>query len=229
MARPHLQLVEGRTTLWRLADDEFVTLGQHALPLPQNFELLLRLSQRVLPSGEPLTLGHALAVLELKFGPSSPLFDTHHGSFSFPLLLTIQREHRVSILLRCHDHRGVLYFPLYRITAGDPSLHERAHCHVPRANDLSLADVDEFVMALHSYLLEQAKLREAGLGASFYRAIPSDMILYGYDGVAFFEHRYGCWHDYQRMRQEFEFKLGPRRPRSDSDRVERFIDEVTEL
>ena len=229
MARPHLHLVKGRTSLWRLADDEFVTLGHHALPLSQNFELLLRLSLRSLPGGAPLTIGHALAVLELRFGPSSPLFDPHHGSFSFPLLVTSQREQRVSLLLRCHDHRGVLYFPLYRITAGDPSPYERSHCHVPRAVDLSLADVDEIVMLLHSYLLEQAKLRETRLAASFYRAIPSDMILYGYDGVTFFEHRYGRWNDYQRTRQELELKLGPRRPRSNSDRVERLIDEVTEL
>jgi hypothetical protein len=229
MARPHLHLVKGRTSLWRLADDEFVTLGHHALPLRQNFELLLRLSQRSLPGGVPLTLGHTLAVLELRFGPSSPLFDTHHGSFSFPLLVTSQRKQRVSLLLRCHDHRGVLYFPLYRVTAGDPSLHERAHCHVPRADDLSVADIDEFVMTFHSYLLEQATSRETGLAASFYRAIPSDLILYGYDGVTFFEHRYGRWHDYQRTRQELEFSLGPRRPRSNSDRIERLIDEVTEL
>jgi hypothetical protein len=229
MARPHLHLVKGRTSLWRLADDEFVTLGHHALPLRQNFELLLRLSQRSLPGGVPLTLGHALAVLELRFGPSSPLFDPQHGSFSFPLLITNQRKRRVSVLLRCHDYRGDLYFPLYRVTAGDPSLHERAHCHVPRADDLSQADIDEFIMTFHSYLLEQATFRETGLAASFYRAIPSDMILYGFDGVRFFEHRYGHWFDYERTRQELEFSLGPRRPRSNSDRVERLIDEVTEL
>ena len=44
MARPHLQLVEVRTTLWRLADDEFVTLGHHALPLRQNFELVIQVA-----------------------------------------------------------------------------------------------------------------------------------------------------------------------------------------
>ncbi|GEM_PF-2991932 len=226
MARPHLQLAQGRWWLWRLADDEFVSLGHHALPLRQNFDLLLRLQQRPLRASAPLTLAHSLAVLELRFGPSSPLFDAQTGSFSFPLLLTIQREQRISFLLRCHDHRGMLYFPLYRVTSGDPSVHERSRCHAPP--DFSVAELDEFVMVFHSYLLDEARLRESGLVPTFYRSIRSDLLLYGYDGTAFFERRYGCWNDYQQARQELEAALGPRRQRSDSNRVERFIDEVVQ-
>lgn len=227
MGRPHLQLAEGRWCLWRLADDEFVALGHHALPLQQNYELLLRLHQRTLRNGSRLTLGHSLAALELRFGPSSPLFDAHHGSFSFPLLITTERQRRISLLLRCHDHRGMVYFPLYYVTTGDPSPSERARCHVPNDGDLSLADADEFVMLFHSYLLEQAAQREAGLVASFYRAIPSDLTVYGHDNGTFFERRYACWGDYQNAHQELEARLGHRRIRSSSDRVEHLIDEVT--
>jgi hypothetical protein len=157
------------------------------------------------------------------------VFDAHHGSFSFPLLLTTERERRISLLLRCHDHRGTLYLPLYRITSGDPSEHERARLHEPEDADLSRSDTDEFMMLFHSYVLELAAWRETGLVARFFRAIPSDLTLYGHDGAAFFECRYGRWGDFEAARQALEAQLGTRRPRTTSNRVERFIDEVTRV
>jgi hypothetical protein len=229
MARPHLHLGEGRWRVWRLGDDEFVCLGHHALPLSQNFELLLRLQQRPLGSGAPMTLAHVLTVLELRFGPSSPVFDAHHGSFSFPLLLTTERKRRISLLSRVHDHRGVLYFPMYRITTGDPSEAERANYHELSDAELTRSDVDQLVMLLHSYLLEQAALRETGLTACFLRSIPSDFTLYGYDGAAFFERRYSRWEEFALSREGLEKRLGIRRARSTSNRVERLIDEITRV
>lgn len=227
MARPQLQLAEGQWCIWRLSDDEFLTLAHHSLPLRQNFDLLLRLSQRLLPKGEPLTLAHALAVLELRFGPSSPLFDAHRGSLSFPLLITLQRERRVSLLLRCHDHRGMLYFPLYRVATGDPSPRERSYCHEPETQELAFAEIDDFTMKFHSYLLEQAALRPIHLTPAFYRSIPSDLIVYGYDGTQFFERRHRHWNEFLKAQQLLEASLGSCHARSSSDRVEQFIDEIT--
>jgi hypothetical protein len=219
-----LQLANGRWCLWRLADDEFVTLAHHSLPMRQNFDLLLRLNQRMLPDREPLTLAHILAVLESKFGPSSPLFDAHRGSLSFPLLVTLQRERRISLLLRCHDHRGMLHFPLYRVTTGDPG---REQYQDPDPRDLSPANIDEFTMFFHSYLLELAGLREVRLVAPFYRSIPSELLLYGYDGKQFFERRYRYWSEFQQARQALQSNLGSRHARSTPARVEQFIDELT--
>lgn len=229
MARPHMHLAGGQWCLWRLADDEFVSLGHHALPLLQNYELLLRLGPRLFRDGTTLTLGHALTVLERRFGPSSPLFDNYRGSFSFPLLLTIERQQRLSYLLRCHDHRGMLHFPFYRVTPGDPSVEERSRCHAPVPEEFSQEEMDEFITEFYRFLFEQGYLLETGLVAPFYRAIESDIILYGYDGNKFFQQMHDSWNEYVRARQELEQKCGVRRPRSTSDRVERIIDRVTEL
>lgn len=228
MARPHMQLSGGQWHLWRLGDDEFVSLGHHALPLAQNYELLLRLSSQTTPDGVPLSLGHLLAGLERRFGPSSPLFDNFRGSFSFPLLVTIEREQRTSLLLRCHDYRGMLHFPLYLVAAGDPSVEERSRCHVPESQGLLQIDLDDLITHFHAYLVEQAIELETGLVAPFFRAIQNDLLLYGYDNGAFFERKCTSWHDYEQARQELEYRLGQRRARSSSDRVERIIDRVTE-
>ncbi|HEY5957921.1 MAG TPA: hypothetical protein VIV60_15265, partial [Polyangiaceae bacterium] len=181
-----------------------------------------------LPGGEAFSLGHWLTSLERHFGPSSPLFDAFHGSFSFPLLLTFEREQRISCLLRCHDHRGGFHMPLYRVVPGDPSVEERSHCHPAAAGELAEDELDAFVVAFYQRLRGTAMTLKHSLVSPFYRAIPSDIILYAYDGVQFFERGYDHLEDYELARQRFEEQLGHRRARSSSNRVERMIDRVTE-
>lgn len=227
MARPHIELNDGYWHLFRLTNDEFTTLSQHALPILQNFELIEQLERRH-GLDRCLSLGQALTVLERKFGPSSPLFDGYRGSFSFPLLVTMTRERRISYLLRCHDHRGTIHFPMYRIVSGDPSAAERSRVHAPIEAEFSKDEMDEFVRSLHGYLMGYASLLETELVAAFYRAIRSDLILYGYTGSAFFEYRCAEIATFERRRDELDVQLGLHRGRSASNRVERLIDCVTE-
>lgn len=221
MARPRIQLKDGQWNLWRLADDEFVTLGHHALPMLQNFDLLTQLGS--------LRLGQALTVLERSYGPSSPLYDHYRGSFSFPLLLTFEREQRISYLLRCHDYRGVLHFPLYRVEKGEPSIEERSRCHTPLATNCLPPETDEFITDFYNDLMAQAVRLDSDLVTPFFRAIQSDIILYGHDGSQFFEKTYENWTKFEQARADCEARLGPRRPRSGSDRVESLIDRVTAM
>lgn len=228
MGRPHIELSGGRWHLFRLTDDEFSTLGQHALPIQQNFELLDELHRRRTLNDKPLLLGQALTVLERKFGPSSPLFDGYRGSFSFPLLVIIMRRQRISYLLRCHDHRGTIHFPMYRVVPGDPSATERARIHQPVEAEFSKEEMDEFVRGLYGYLTAYASLAGSDLMATFYRAVRSDLILYGYTGTAFFEQQCTDVGSFERQRTALDGRLGLRRGRSPSTRVERLIDRVTE-
>lgn|SRR5512145_599516 len=226
MTRPHVELSGGRWHLWRLADEEFANLGQHALPIEQNFALLAELHQQRAFTRVHLSLGIALTVMELKFGPSSTLFDNYRGSFSFPLLLTIQRQRRISYLVRCHDHRGVLYFPMYRIVPGDPSLEERSRPHAPIAGEFSRHEMDEFVRCLHGYLHGYGSSLGADAVTPFYRAVWSDLILYGHHGASFFERTCTRLSEFERLCGELDAEFGPRRRRSLSNRVETMIDRV---
>lgn len=228
MARPLLRLDGGRYNLWRLSDQEFQSLGQHALPIIQNFELLQQLGMRCSAKGEQLTLGHALVMLESWFGSSSSWYDGHRGSFAFPLLLTFERERRVSYLLRCHDHRRTLYFPLYRVVSGDPSPTERAQCHAPSPQEFSQLEMDDFIASLYGELLNAADHLSEGLVSPFYRAVNSDTFLYGYANGRFFEHSCNGFEQFSAERQRLEQRLGVRRPRTASNRVERMIDRLVE-
>lgn len=228
MARPLLRLNGGQYNLWRLSDQEFQSLGQHALPIIQNFELLQHLGLRCSPRGEPLSLGGALVVLERWFGVSSGWYDGYRGSFAFPLLLTFERKRRVSYLLRCHDHRRTLYFPLYRIVSGDPSPAERATCHAPDPDEFSQSQMDDFTAILYDRLLEAVDELSHALVSPFCRAINSDPCLYGYEAGRFFEHSYDSFDRYRAERQRLEQRLGVHRPRTTSNRVERMIDRLIE-
>ncbi len=229
MARPHIELGEGQWHLWRLADDEFMSLAQHALPIDQNFTLLRVLRLRALDANVDSILGRTLTVLERELGPSSSRFDSFSASFSFPVLITFERQPRVSYLLRCHDHRGDLYFPMYRIVPGDPTVAERSVSHPPVASEFSGADMDELVVELHDFILNSSRGPLSDLVAAFYRAIPSDLTLYGHDGHDFFEHSYETAAAFEHARHALDARLRLRRRRSSSNRVERFIEQVTEL
>jgi hypothetical protein len=229
MARPHLRLKDGQWNLWRLSDEEFTSLAQHALPIAQNYSLILRLTQRQSANGNRLTLGQAVVVLERRFGQGSSWYDSFRGSFCFPLLLTFERERRISYLLRLHDYRGTLYFPLYRVVKGDPSSVERARFHAPCSSEFSQAEMNDFTSCLYDYVLGVSDTLDDSLVAPFYRAVESDAILYGYDNGRFFEQSCDNFDEFCAGRAQYEQRLGPGRSRSSSDRVEKLIDRLVEL
>jgi hypothetical protein len=229
MARPHIRLGEGRWNLWRLSDDEFRSLGEHALPIVQNFELLAKWDELEASSEDPPFLPLAFVALERTFGPSSLRFDAYRSSFSFPLLLTFARQRRCSYLLRCHDHRGIVYYPLYRVVSYDPTPEERSFYHVPANEEFARAEMDEFVTCLRNHLLDFGRTLTTALVAPFYRAIRSDALLHGFDGTQFFEQTFPSALEFDRAREELDARLDLVRHHGSSNRVERFIDWVTEV
>lgn len=229
MARPHTELGGGQWKLWRLTDDEFVSLGHHALPVTQHFELLERLQRGTNHPGGPLQLGQALTALERKLGPSSPLFDSFRGSFSFPLLITFERGQRFSYVARCHDYRGLIHLPLYRVVSGEPTEQERAGCHPPIDGEFSREEIDRLTCELFARLRTVADAIDQLLPVPFCKAIQSDVILYGFDGVRYFEVHCDSWHEFETARDALVLRFGLRRRAKATDRVDRLIDRVTDL
>lgn len=228
MARPRIQLDNGRWNLWRLTDDEFVSLGHHALPVVQNHALLARLQGGPLGDHEPLWLGQTLVAMERRFGPSSPTFDDYRGSYSFPLLLTFDRGRRCSYLLRFHDYRGMIHIPFYRVVTGDPSERERSSYHPPIAEEFSQQEMDDLTETLCVDLKRTALGLKDELLSGFYRSVPSDVLLYGFDGTRFFEFSCASWQHFEDARLDLEMQFGAGRRRTASDRVEHVIDRVTQ-
>jgi len=118
MNRKHIDIkwIEIQFHLWRLTDEEYRQLRSSSLPIKDDgFSLLeLMLYERYKPNR--LTLPKAFLTLEHLFGKTSNFFDDWKGSFSFPLLLLVQKplEH-FFYLMKIYDHRGSLCYPLYRI------------------------------------------------------------------------------------------------------------------
>jgi hypothetical protein len=226
MARPTWVFNDGEFRLFRLSDQEFQSLSQHALPIVQNFDLLGQLPLRCSPKGDFLTLGHARVGLERRFGSSSTWYDSYRGSFAFPLLLTFEGKKRKNYLLRCHDYRSILYFPLYRIVSGDPSPAERARYHPPDHAEFPRAEMDDLVATVYGELLTFVDALNVNLVAPFFHAVQSDSLLYGYENGRFFEKTYHTYEEFRKERERLEEHVGPRRPRSSSNRVEEMIARV---
>jgi hypothetical protein len=102
--------------LYRLSDKEYSQLRDHSFPIRIEALFLLKLALTRSNSSEELTLPKALVILEHEFGASSIQLDRWKQTFSFPLLLAIEKPNGLFYyLLRITDYRGGIEFDLFRI------------------------------------------------------------------------------------------------------------------
>lgn len=109
--RHHQALHQNETKFhfWRLTEDEFRRLRQSSVPIKMDGMFLLQMMLPEHRNPYRLTLPKALLILERLFGKSSDWFDDWKGSFSFPLLLKVQKPvDAFFYLLRIEDFRGSL-------------------------------------------------------------------------------------------------------------------------
>lgn len=116
--RKHINLKRRETKfhLWRITEEEYRDLRGNSLPIKEDGFFLIELSLSERHNPDRLTLPKAFLTLEYLFGKTSDFFDDWKGSFTFPLLLLVQKSKaQFFYMLRIYDHRGTIYYPLYRI------------------------------------------------------------------------------------------------------------------
>jgi hypothetical protein len=187
-ARRHLRLFHGRWHLWRVSDQDYATLRRHALPIAEDHRLIVALNLQV-PDEERLQLGKTVVALEDVFGPSSPGFDPWKGSFLFPLLLTLGDGRDKGYLIHCHDHKGIVYCPLYRLVDAEPESSELRSYHEPIEQEFSREEMGLMVTHFYCFLLAYGQSLDERPVEPFCRAVDAENLLYGCDGRQFFERR----------------------------------------
>jgi hypothetical protein len=211
MPRAHLRLKEGQWNLWRLTDEEFATHVHKSLRITQNYTVILRTGHRQLANGRRMSLGEAHIVLQRRFGETSLAYDGFRGSFCFPLLLTFEHAPRLTYLVRVHDHRGTIFFPLFRVIDREPTSAERARHHTSFAHEFSTSEIAAFTTCFFQYLLAGTETLSDSFVTPFYRAIESNRILYGCENGEFFEQSYADLPSFTEAREELEKRIGGHR------------------
>ncbi len=87
-----LQSNNTKYQLWRLDDSEYSKLRQNSLPIKDDYMFYIQLSLSERESKDKLNLAKSFIALTWLFGDSSDLYDDWKGSFSFPVLLVVQKK-----------------------------------------------------------------------------------------------------------------------------------------
>jgi hypothetical protein len=205
--RHSLDLDKGAYRLWRLSEDEYRRLRQSSLPIKIDSFIILKLVLSERDNPERLTLGKALTCLENLFGKSSEFLDTWKCSFTFPLLLQLNRQTgKFLYLLRIGDFRGMLDFSLHRfLVSGTDDLNIDAY-HDPVEHEFSRDEIDRLLCYIYSFL--------TGMGQTlkppkpFLKRVESQNLIYGYDGNDFFEDDFNSDTDFNAAINTFEQRFG---------------------
>ena len=205
--RYHLDLQRGEQQfcLWRLTDEEYKQLRSNSLPIKEDGLFLIQLMLFERHRLDRLTLPKAFVTLEHLFGSTSDLFDDWKGSFSFPLLLVVQKPAgQFFYLLQTYDLRGSLQFSLYRVLENGTAEYDINRIQEPFELEFSREEINEFISYFYGYLIGAAEIACMLLRQPFMNRIDSNHILYGYRNEVFFEEQIDSEEDYKAAIQAFE-------------------------
>jgi hypothetical protein len=141
--------------LWRLDDTEYIKLQKNSLQIADNSKIYRELYlYRDEPERNKLNLAQLLTSLEWLFGETSDLHDNWKGAFFFPILLiVIKKSGTFYYLMDIYDHRGWLYFRLYRIVEHDMNGHNNKRLQEAFNLEFSQQEINYFFSYFYGYLI----------------------------------------------------------------------------
>jgi hypothetical protein len=189
--------------LWRLTDEESRRLQLHSWLIKVDKIFLIWWQKKRWSDGQQLPLPKDLVVLEREFGFSSDVFDREKQSFSFPLLLSIEKEQqKLYYLLNITDIDAGLTFDLNKILIdGYQDKSYVRYFREPIAEEFSQTEIEYLILYLCEYLENQADilLPEAMKLEPFFRHIDRSQVIYGYWDGQFVEQYIENRDAYKRM------------------------------
>lgn len=200
-----LKYRETQFCIWRLTDEEYQQLRDNSLPIKEDSRFFLHLALSEHYNPERLTLPKAFLTLEHLFGKTSHQFDDWKGTFSFPLLLEVRKDAGCFFYLwRIYDHRGSLYFPLYRVLENGANGYNVNAYRDPFELEFSREEINQFISYFYGYLIGVSKWIYRFSTRTFLKKIDSENIIYGYKDGEFFERQFDSEEEYEKEIRLFE-------------------------
>lgn len=200
---------ENKIHFWRLSEDEFRQLRCNSVPTKTDGMFLLQIMLAERHNPNRLTLPKAFLILERLFDKSSTWFDDWKGSFSFPLLVKIQKPDSAFLyLLRIEDFRGSIEYRLYRVLEDGPNGMDIYAFKSPVESEFSNQEINEFIHLVHEFLTDATYFFVKQEFQPFFKRIDSNNILYGYQDSAFFEEQIDSEEEFQAKVNALEERFG---------------------
>lgn len=224
----NLKRRETKFHLWRITEEEYRELHENSLPIKEDGFFLIQLSLSERHDPDRLTLPKAFLTLEYLFGKTSDFFDDWKGSFTFPLLLLVQKSTaQFFYMLRIYDHRGTIYYPVYRILENGAEGYDLNVYHEPFENEFSRQEINEFISHLHGYLVGVSTWVCQPPSQPFFKRIDSNHILYGYRNGEFFEEQIDSEEEYKAAIQTLEEICGSKDVEKQSRNLKLLLQQIT--
>lgn len=172
----------------RIDDLQYYRLRNVAVPISIDYLVFDRRKEK------EFTFSRLHAVLNILFGESSMSLDDWKQSFKYSFLIEFKKDDvEYHYLLNIYNARGSLEFAFYKIT-DDTSL-EKGIYH-QSFNELTRREMAQIVNRLMYFLLVIIRIIEGRSQTSptiikpFIEKVESNLIVYGYDGKAFFDYHF---------------------------------------
>ncbi|KYC42350.1 hypothetical protein WA1_20485 [Scytonema hofmannii PCC 7110] len=195
--------------MWRIDDLEDNKLRDNSLRIEDpDFWFYHSLFRSQHGKEDELNLAEFFVVLESIFGESSDYFDKWKGSFSFPLLLVVEKKTgSFFYLMQISDHRGSVYFRLNKIVENGVEDNENNKVYKPFEEEFSRIEINYFLSYFYGYLIGYFEVfKRITLTQPFLNRIDSNLIFYGYKDNDYFEEDCYTPEEYQAGIQSFEGK-----------------------
>lgn len=178
--------------LWRLDDAEFRKLRQKSLPIKDDYMFYMHFYLSERENKNKLNLAELYVCLTHLFGDSSDWIDDWKGTFSFPLLLILEKaQGRFFYLIDIYDNRGTLYISFYKILDAEVEGYDTQILREPFEIEFSRQEINYFISYFYGYLEGCFESRRLLIQSEqFFKRIGSEHILYGYKDEQYFEEQY---------------------------------------
>ncbi len=191
---------------WRLSDLIWFELSKRSFPLqlPLSAAIVLYRPGKDFPS-----LGAILFGFEAGYGPCSKKIDNFKQSFRFPFLLQVRIDETVYHLIwELFDVRGHVDFGFRRIIEREADV-EKSTSVIVTWDEISEDDIGFIVGYLVGYIKGYCNTRYKYCQPDkpFYRAIPSELMLYGFFSGEFFSQQFEDEESFDRRLAELKAQV----------------------
>ncbi|NDJ21703.1 hypothetical protein GS682_08640 [Nostoc sp. B(2019)] len=230
-SKVELQSKDIKYQLWRLDDSEFGKLRKKSLPIKDDYMFYIHLYLSKKGSKDQFNLAQSLVTLTYLFGKSSDWIDDWKGSFSFPVLLVLEKaQGKFFYLVDIYDNRGSINFSLYRILEAEVEGYDNKILREPFELEFSRQEINYFISYFYGYI--EGCFQSIGFlmpSEQFFKKIDSNHILYGYKDDQYFEEEYQSQEAYQATIKNLEsMGIGSMISQNINDILQSITNEVVE-
>lgn len=174
--------------LIRLNDEQYHLLAKNKLSIFEDHRQIMAMSSdnKLIYS----SFSKMYVTLKERFGASGKYYDNWKGAFSFPFLIDFQKgEQQFSYIMNLHNSRSSIEFRIAKLIHADEEKFKRDIMYSP-FEEFPRSEINYLVNYLVGFLSGYFEYVEQHYDDSFFKAVQSNLILFGYQNGLYFDDEY---------------------------------------